>query len=334
MTVRRLRAVLSVFATIALIVLTMVAALAEAGPQAQQRLALASAAAVVVMSLTRLPLIRPQGKRRHERSRLAATLGGSLIVLLWLTRASAYGYAVFVFTVGLSDTTFDATAAALAVTGRLLTLAAKTARHLAGFVVDWDFPRGLNILRYLLGLVATVPLVGFGGLLAEFVENVVLWVPVHTYELLHGWGLRAWLAVVLACVAYLPVVFVAVVTDPRRRHRRGPSLRFLAPLGEFLAHLPRGGRARGGRGQAQRDEPPRRGRSLGRPGAGMGSRGLRRLRAARWQHEYSGMEPEWRNPPFREDFREDLRRFPVVRTVRPAWLRERLASPRKQPALD
>ncbi|MEU3271422.1 hypothetical protein ABZ639_11280 [Saccharomonospora sp. NPDC006951] len=453
MILRRLAGILSVFAAIALIVLTLVAVLGDAGPQEQHRFAIASAVCAALLSLTRLPLIRPPRRRGRERSRFAATLGGCLIVLLWLARASVYGYAVFVFTVGLSDTTFDATAAVLAVTGRLLTLAGMAARHLAGFAVDWDFLRGLNMPRYVLGLAATAPLVGFGGLLAEFAENVVLWVPVHTYELLHGWGLWSWLSVVLACVAYLPVVVAAVVVESVLQYAAGLLLgkdnvagawltehlparlvltdteyrfeyKFLFEFGKYGPRRPRTVGRRGGQRLARYEQPltddeqrlliedladglsadfpPRwanfsltyraagdheevtarlnvmsppddKGISVGRPRewdltgfAGIDA--LRRLRAAaysaglgtpfewvlsfdaergfladenvvrprgraRWRPEYSGTEPEWRNAPSRTDYRKDLRRFPIVRTMRPVWLRERLTAPapRRQP---
>jgi hypothetical protein len=44
-----------------------------------------------------------------------------------------------------------------------------------------------------------------------------------------------------------------------------------------------------------------------------------------WRAGYDdGDGPRWTQPPTREDYREDLRRFPIVRRMRPSWLRAAL----------
>lgn len=43
-----------------------------------------------------------------------------------------------------------------------------------------------------------------------------------------------------------------------------------------------------------------------------------------WRPSHRHGEPEWLRPPAREDYQEDLRRFLIVRRLRPRWLRDRL----------
>lgn len=47
---------------------------------------------------------------------------------------------------------------------------------------------------------------------------------------------------------------------------------------------------------------------------------------AHWNPVYTEDEPEWIRPPSRQDYREDLERFPIKESVRPVWLRRRLAT--------
>jgi hypothetical protein len=444
MTLRWLRAALLVLGVFALIVIELVSAFADITSATRHQLALAAAGIIAALTLLQAPPTRPPAERRTERSPVVVALGRWLIRLLWLARSAAYAYAAFSFTSGLAETTFQARTAILAGTGQMLTLLLKVARHLAGFVVDWTFLRGLNSLRYLLGVAAAVLLAGYAGLLADIAETVVPWVPVHVYGLLREWGVWSWVAVPLAGLSFFVVVFVSVLVEsvlqyaaarvlgrdnavgswleqhlparlvltdteyifeykflvefrtygprtprPIRRRTRQRLARYEQPLGReeeqalvdrvadvlwadfpprwtnFALTYRAAGRYEELAARLNVMSPPNeRGVSVGEVRewelvgfAELGS--LRRLRAAGykagegtpfewvlsfnaergfrtdegcvqphdrawWRPSHSYEEPEWFRPPAREDYHEDLRRFPIVRRVRPRWLRERL----------
>lgn len=441
MRLRWLRVALLVLGVLALLVIESVSAFADVASATRPQLALAAAGLVVALALLEVPPTRPPAERRTERSPAVAGLGRWLIRFLWLARGAVGAYATYSFTTGLADAAFEINTAILTGGGLVLTLLLRVASHLAGFVVDWTFLRGLNGLRYLLGLVASALLAGYGGLLAEIVKTVVPGVSVHVNELLREWGLSVWVAAPLAGLGFLVVVFLSVLVESVLQYAAARILGRDNAVGSWLEeHMParlvrtdteiffkctnliqyygprtprpirrrtRQRLARHEQPLGREDEealvdhvadvlwadfPPRWAnfaltyRAAGRheelvarlnvmtprvEGVSVGEQRewdlagfaeielLRRLRAAAykagegtrfewvlsfdaqrgfhtdedlkpprdrawWRPSHRQGEPEWLRPPAREDYREDLRRFPIVRRLRPSWLSDRL----------
>jgi hypothetical protein len=431
---------------LAMIVAGLISAFGDVTAGTRHQLALTAAGVTVLLGLQQLPPTRPPGQQRVQRSPAVAALGRALIVPLWLARAVTYAGAAFFLTAGLAETDFRSGAAILAGAGQVLTLLLKLASHLAGFVVDWAFLRGLTFLRYLAGAAAAVLLAGYSGLLAEAAEKIVTWVPVSVYESLRDWGVWGWIAGPVAALSFVLFVILIVIIESMLQYA---TARLLGPdnvLSAWLIeHLParlvltetdylfefkfgiqfhwygprRGPRPVSGREkqrlakyeqplspaeqQAIADHvagglwagfPPRwanfaltyraaaeheeltatlnvmtprdeRGVSIGQSQewdlSGFTEiESLRRLRAAGyeagmgtpfewilslnakrtyqasediaqpydrawWRARFDdGEGPQWTEPPTRQDYREDLRRFPILRRMRPFWLRDQL----------
>jgi hypothetical protein len=424
---------------------------------AHGRWPLVLAVLVGLLNLLGMPATQPSDGERSERHPGVAAFGRWLSGLLWVARAATFAYLTYSITNNADQTSFQARSAIVAGAAQAFVLLLAVARHLAGFVVEWKFVRGLNALRYLLRIATGVLLAGYAGMLADVVGIVVPWVPSHVYRLLDRW-LWSWVAAPLTGVTSLVLVLVIVLVEGLlqsgaahllgRGNALGAWLVKHAPARlvltddayffeyRFMADISWHGRRRRrpiGRRARQRlahheqllrpderqalvdrvadvlwaDVPPRwtnasltyraagsheelefrvnvmgppdeRGVSLGearesRLTSFVEVESLRRLRAAdyeagmgtpfqwelafseadRWSRDDSVrsprgpaswrpsrsydelawfasptdslQEPAWLEPPTRADYRDDLRRFPIIRRMRPGWLRERLS---------
>ncbi|MFL6127037.1 hypothetical protein [Actinophytocola sp.] len=153
------------------------------------------------------PGLRPAEPR--PRARAAVVIGRVVLVVVWLAQAAVAGFVGFVIAGVPDNPVYDLRLVVTVLIGWTLSRVRLAGRALVGFPPASRLGPGV-VVRGVLLFATTVAAAAFGHQLEAAASVVLCWVPLHAYDLFHGWWSTPFFAVPLSIPVWL--VWVAVLT--------------------------------------------------------------------------------------------------------------------------